>query len=379
MDKSMLRDTIFEINYYGNGGNRRAAQLDELIRSEDFEIVDIVKKYSSHAGRRQDRYIDEINAVIKGTRFFLKNRVKIYPDYELIKRCGYLYQSYWNQFTKHKGQQIFLWESTRNEYYIAPYIAKEANFKVIATPHNIESLYFGLDPFTKQSLPHSLENEFKHLAVADAVFCIAREEQWLLNFFGIDAEFLPYYPPQPILANLWQIRKLREQSNRHLKQENRFLILGTAENESTKIGMIELANNLKEIRKQIDFRVDLAGYRTEEIQAYCDGVEFITFHGTVDQNLLNKILVDTTAILIFQKKGVGALTKIPEMLIAGIPVIANGNACRSAFGYSGVYCYDNEEELAELMSIKLEQPAIIPRPKEAEKRFIDCLKKLQNR
>ncbi|NJL53101.1 MAG: hypothetical protein HC930_14560, partial [Hydrococcus sp. SU_1_0] len=52
------------------------------------------------------------------------------------------------------------------------------------------------------------------------------------------------------------------------------------------------------------------------------------------------------------------------------------NACRSAFTYPGLHCYDNESELAELLNMDLEIPEILPRPAKAEKRFIDCLRKL---
>lgn len=64
------------------------------------------------------------------------------------------------------------------------------------------------------------------------------------------------------------------------------------------------------------------------------------------------------------------------MLIAGIPVIANSNACRSVFSYQGVYCYDNESELADLMSKQLDSLSVLQRPLEAEKRFTDCLQQL---
>jgi hypothetical protein len=79
------------------------------------------------------------------------------------------------------------------------------------------------------------------------------------------------------------------------------------------------------------------------------------------------------AVLIYQEAGVGALTRIPEMLIAGILVIANSNTCRSAYNYDGIYCYDDDYELIKLMKSKLDLPKVLPSPIEAERRFIDCL------
>jgi hypothetical protein len=44
------------------------------------------------------------------------------------------------------------------------------------------------------SVAKALEIEVKQLAKADLVVCISREEQWLLNAFGIAADCLPYFP-----------------------------------------------------------------------------------------------------------------------------------------------------------------------------------------
>ncbi|NJR76340.1 MAG: glycosyltransferase family 4 protein [Scytonema sp. CRU_2_7] len=139
--------------------------------------------------------------------------------------------------------------------------------------------------------------------------------------------------------------------------------------------MIQQIQLLNQISKNVDFHIDIAGYGTEQLQEYCDGPNF-TLHGTVDQGKLNYLLSNVKAILVHQKAGAGALTRIPEMLIAGVPIIANSNACRSAFDYPGVYCYDNQVELAAFMNKSLDFPPILERPVAAERRFIDCFKHL---
>ncbi len=365
MENYILRDTYFKVDPNGDGGYRRTSQIDELIRSAEFGISDIVKNLPLSSTSRWSRYIN-------GIRMIVKHRFKIYPSYKMIGYCGYLYQKYQQALNQHRGKKILLWEENREQYYMIPYAAKDADFQIIAAPHNLESLFLeNIDHFTHKSLPDSLKNEIKHLSLADVVFCISREEQWLLKLFGIDADFLPYYPPQSVLSNLLKVRQLRQPT-----QENKFLILGTAGNRITKMGIIELIKLLKIIQNKIEFKVDIAGYGTEILKKHCDDINLITLHGTVEPEKLNQLLISTKAVLIYQRSGVGALTRIPEMLIAGIPVIANSNACRSAFGYHGVYCYDNLDELAELMSRKLDSTSVPQRPKKAEKRFIDCLKKM---
>jgi len=354
----ILHSSRFESNSTGHGGNRRTAQIKELISQAGLESDD-VKEVPTN---RSDRYF-------AGLYSLSKYKLKFYPSHRVLSSCGRQYKTYRESLRQHNGIKLILWEDTNN--YTLPYIAKQAGFNVLALPQNLESMVSGQrDSFTYQFLPGSFENEVKHLAKADSVFCISREEQWLLRLRGLEADYLPYYPPQPILLNLLELRRQREQSVPH-----RFLILGTAHNPPTRIGMIEQIQWLKKIGQSFRFVVDIAGYGTETLKEYCDDARFV-LHGSVDIDKLNHLLSDAKAILVHQTAGVGALTRIPEMLIAGIPVIANANACRSAFSYSGVYCYDNSQELAGLMSATLDIPTVLERPTGAERHFIDYLKRL---
>jgi len=360
MNNFILRDTYFSSNPNGHGGDRRTSQIAELVSLAGYEVSDIDKDIATNKWTR----------FLNGIRFVAQHKFKVEPFYR-FGACGFPYQIYRNAFTNHSGVKLLLWEATRELFLIAPYVARKAKFKVIAVPHNLESLVVGqIDHFVGRGFPESFENEMKHLSQADAVFCISREEQWLLNLRGLNADFLPYYPPKPILANLLNLREARKSS---LNQ--RFLILGTAMNQPTLVGLIEQIQWLNQIRKEINFEVDIAGYGTEQLKDYCNNPSF-TLHGTVDSQQLNDLLINAKAVLVHQKAGVGALTRIAEMLSAGIPVIANSNASRSAFGYPGVYCYDNKNELVELMSKQLDLPAMLKPPSAAQKRFVDCLKNL---
>ena len=51
---------------------------------------------------------------------------------------------------------------------------------------------------------------------------------------------------------------------------------------------------------------------------------------------LDGILTRAVACICYQKIGAGALTRICEMLIAGLPVIANNQAVRSYYGMKGI-------------------------------------------
>ena len=358
--ETILRYSSFKADINGHGGHHRTAQINELLDLAGFKIQD----YESSPFTKN--YKDKGIRYINGIKCLSKIKFKISPHYRLVGVCGHYYQN----IKKYKHIKLLLWEDTRN--YIIPYLAQEQKVKVVAIPHNIESLAPGsFDELTKERLPNSLYNEIKSMAESDTVFCISREEQWLLKLFGINADFLPYYPPQSLLSKLLKIRELRNVS----AAKNRFLILGTCRNKPTEIGMIEQIQLLSRIQPRLDFKVNIAGYGTEILAEHCQQANF-NLIGSVDPDKLKQLLVDAKAILVHQQAGVGALTRLPEMLIAGIPVIANANAARSAFGYSGVHFYDSEEELEALITKDLKVPDILPRPQAAEKRFIDRMTEL---
>jgi hypothetical protein len=347
---------------YGYGGSQRSTQITELLSSIGWEINYIPQEIKT---TRWSRYF-------QGLKFIKKYNFAIEHKLKMIGICGHSYQLYKESFKKHKGMKIFLLEESNN--FISYYPAKEENFKILAVPQNLETLVINYkDFFSGKLLPDCLESEIQHLAKADAVFCISREEQWLLRLRGIKADFLPYYPPQNLISNLLEVRQARSNFQ---NEKTRFLILGSAHNKPTFFGIIEQIKLLQKVYEQLSFEVDVAGYDTEKLEPHFQNHPAFTLHGTVSSEKLRELMSNTKAILLHQSTGVGALTRIPDMLIAGIPIIANSHACRSAFGYSGVYCYENEFELADFMNQELEMPDILPRPVAAEKRFKECLEGL---
>lgn len=360
-EKTVIRDTIFKPDIHGNGGQHRTAQIDELIKKAGLEVIDIEKNLGFSSMTKWQRYKNGIH-LLKDHKF------KIYPDYKMLAIIGFFYERYQHALTQHQTKKVLLWEATRGDNYIAPYAAKDIGFKVIALPQNIESLAENKpDFFTKKQLPQNLEYELKHLQKADTIFCISREEKWLLNLFNIESEYLPYYPPEELKNELLEIRKRRKN-----KEQKRFLMLGSATNVPTREGFIELISLINQLDDE-NIRIDIAGYGTETLAEYCNNSIF-KLHGTVEPEQLMSLLEGTKALLIYQKSGAGALTKIPEMLIAGIPIIANGIACRSAFNYSGVYCYDELSQLSDFLTQNINTPPIITRQINLEQKFIDCIR-----
>lgn len=358
---AILVDPFYPLNAQGHGGSRRTVQVIELLKNANLELALLERKILK---TKRDRYLTGIRSVLdpRTVKFIVQHQLNIRSSFQSLAFCGFQRQVYHNELKRHSGSPLLLWETTKN--YVAPYVAKELGYRVIALPHNIEAL------IPRQDCCETLETEIQSLLAADAVFCIAREEEWLLKARGVNAFYLPYYPPDTVLENLAKVRQARTNT-----PKARFLILGTANNTPTLEGMIEQLEWLKQIASDVSFEVDIAGYGTEQLKPYCDRENF-TVHGSVETEVLNGFLTSAKAVLVHQKAGVGALTRIPEMIIAGIPVIASSNACRSAFEYAGVYCYEDQSELAQWLDRSLPMPEELPRPVAAEQRLIDWIRQL---
>ncbi|NJL53055.1 MAG: glycosyltransferase family 4 protein, partial [Hydrococcus sp. SU_1_0] len=302
MNKLYYKNHNFKITANGHGGDNRTAQITELVNSTELEIIE--KENTLIANSRLSRYSN-------GIKFLITNKFKIPPSYKVISQYGHYYKTKKDFFKKHNNIHLVLWEDTQNP--IVPYLAREQQAKLIALPQNLESFLVEeqSSSYYVNKLLQNFSKEIEYLTKSDAIFCISREEQWLLNLLGINADFLPYYPPSNRLSSLLQLRKLRT----YQSHNKRFLILGTC-NKPTYLGMIEQIQWLNQLLQNMDFEVDIAGYGTEKLKNYCQNSKF-NLLGTVDSDQLERLLINAKALLIHQKAGVGALTRIPETIIAG--------------------------------------------------------------
>jgi hypothetical protein len=99
--------------------------------------------------------------------------------------------------------------------------------------------------------------------------------------------------------------------------------------------------------------------------------ENVKILGTVDDETLKDLLVRCKALIVSQKPSGGALTKLQEMRIAGVPVIGNKLSFRSYSNVAGFYPYFDFADLKALLGIeKYENPEIPKRNLMAERKFV---------
>jgi glycosyltransferase involved in cell wall biosynthesis len=245
---------------------------------------------------------------------------------------------------------------------------------VVAVPENIYTAERGFRDFWsgRRGLA-ALERELEFLRRCHAVFCISREEQWLLRVQGIEADHLPYYPPRQLEEFLRDVRRRRRPP-----AARRFLLLGTALHLPTGRGLEDQLRALCSKPGPGGYRIDVAGRGTEGLKSAVASPN-VVIHGTVSQEHLGELLAETSAAIIHQRPSVGALTRIPELLLAGVPVIANVDASRSAWMLPGVMHFDSTEELEALMDGPLPVPPVPERPLRAEQRFCEAVRELMAR
>ena len=338
----VVRNTKFSHNPYGDGGSRRSAQIEEYWRTQDVEFVDdkfiLPKNYTKwQAVQWVCRAIAFITHHV-GWRTFpsIKDKFRAVLIYAL--RIPIIYDKY-------KDQNVtFIWEHTHDT--VALYMMKAAGAKIIGYPHNLESLVpTQIDSVTHKQSPYWLYEEIERLRQCDEVYAISKEETWLLQLFGINAKYFPYYPPKDIERELLKIKAQREKR----KQNNgkQYIVLGSAVNPPTRMGMQRLVDYF-ENHKNNNYTIHVAGYQTEMLKVAEQTA--IVNHGTVSTEKLTALLIATDGIIIYQPTTSGALTRIVENRIAGIPIYANFGAARDFYNLSDVHIFNDMDELERLLN-----------------------------
>ena len=356
--KQVVCNTKFKLDPFGDGGSKRSVQIRSLLEENGLSYVDDSFVLPKGAPKRQ-----LIHWVFRAMNFVrkhypkskigsLSNYIRLVKYYAL--RIPIVYDKY-----LHKDV-VFLWEDTNDRDML--YLLKATGCPVVGLPHNIESL-------VSHHRVDALDDEVSNLQHCDYVFAISKEETWLLRLLGVNARYLPYYPPKEAEVLLLQIRKEREARSTNGKRM--YLLLGSATNPPTKKGMQALVDYASS--RTLPFDLCVAGYYTESLRTHNHtGVSFL---GALTNDELKKKLVEADAVLVYQPPTTGALTRIPEMLVAGLPVYVNFDAARDCHRIDDVHQYETFDALFDsLQAFNPYQAELFERDIKSEQMFINILK-----
>lgn len=357
---TILADTNAASWETANGGEHRTRQIRELVTDAGFGIAAIP------AGQP----CSNLRKYCLGVKYLLQTGLARGAAPRLARRYGGMVARVSDALRQHLGAKVLLWEITHPNNLPLAHLARRAGYAIVAVPQNIEALAPAGTPLPPATLAGRMVAEVRALGQASAVFSISREEQWLLALQQIQAHHLPYHPPQELQPFLLNIR-----ARRRATASTRLLLLGSMGNPATAAGMKELIGLLTSLPQGRTLPVDIAGFGTEALRPQLAGTEY-RLHGSVDQELLADLMVQAKAMLPRQSAAVGVLCRIPEMLYAGVPIIANPIAARSATELTGVHVYNSTVQLHELIHRQFGFPPIPERPTQAEQLLIATLAEL---
>jgi glycosyltransferase involved in cell wall biosynthesis len=330
-DSNVLFFSRFSLDGTGGGGGvRRERQITGVLLPLNYQFI-TAKDFKP------------------GKPNLIKKRITIGKD----RQCwvdnfkDYLYHL--RRFSKHWAKRI-----TRDidlviiddPIYFASLVkqTKKLNIPLVAACQNIESLSLSQVNPAKQDRLFRMELQL--LSMVDLIISISREETFLLKNLNMNVHFLPYYPVDSSKERLLTIRE-----NRKKTKKSGILILGTMNNYVTRDGMIKVIDfwkknaNPKAAGGQ---KLYIVGYGTEKLRdvSLHKSIEFM---GALEESKLEELLYTIKACLCYQDSGAGALTKISEMLIAGIPVLANSHAARSYYNMKGLIEFHTLKDLKSVM------------------------------
>lgn len=358
MPGSIYTHSHFEPDEFSNGGCKRTAQIREILNKNNipFKIAD----FEPYKPKPRS-----LSSYIRGVAYNKRPRLNLRNDHNTGA-----YIKAFERFIDENEPSLFIWESLANQHFLLGNELYKRKIPFIALPHNLESLLIDNHSFTSNvNSPNWFTEELKYLRYPNKVFTISLEERWLLSIYGIEVDYLPYYPTIAVNAYLLNIRAEREK-NKKSGTTKKILLLGTFYNKPTMQGYVDL---LSQSEKFKDIIFNVAGFGSEILKSY--NSSNIKIWGSVDTTLLRELLIENDIVILNQPPTSGSLTKIPELLIAGIPIAANHNASRSFYGVNGMHTYHNYQELIDLIhAISPATPDIPAPPVAAEKRFVDYIK-----
>ncbi len=335
MKNEIIYFSRFTLDENGGGGKRRTAQVFEMLNREVKCLFVSQSDYS---------YKEVKTIKLKKNLFNTKQKQldncfeeNYLTHYNYRKKIAFLFIKKITKDTK----LIFIDDPLYYESLID--FCNAEKIAVIGLVHNVESLVSGqVKPEMKKTLFHK---EISIFQKCKSLITISREENLLLTNFNLYSFYLPYYPIQSIKERMLKIKGKREKT-----QKNGLLFLGTINNLPTRIGILNFVDKYIDGKLLKKYgKLFIGGFGAEILKKSISHPEII-----IKSNLSNhdhdELLAETKACICYQEHGGGALTKIPEYLIAGIPILSNAVAARNYYNLENVILFNSKNEFYEVIN-----------------------------
>lgn len=207
----------------------------------------------------------------------------------------------------------------------------------VGVPQNIESLVPGQTPWLARDRIGDLHEECKQFERMAACFAICPEDAAIISPFCDEVHVLPYYPPREHLSWLKQIREARENAEWRSNRSGQILVLGTASNSPTRLGLCELLQELTNLGDASFPNVTVCGVGTDELGFR--STDHLTIRGAVSNSDLMSLMIECKCLFVNHFPTSGSLTRVVDFLVAGVPVVLNTFAARGHSSLGGLQVF----------------------------------------
>lgn len=272
--------------------------------------------------------------------------------------------------------ETIFWEPHTNPLDVAGGLIRRRwpNARLIAFPHNVESLVPKTDPLRNApSLRlRRFRRELAALQSADLVVGISWFDTQILTLFGLPSLRFPYIPVAARLREFDILRSYRCHSSKSF-----FLILGSAQNVPTRVGMqtqFKMIDTIQTVAPEIE--IVMAGrclpIPPDRIRSRIRIVE------NPSDQALTELLLHARALWVHQEMTTGALIRVADALSGGLPVLGNQNALHDYATCPGTFIYEDtldsfRDQISAVMSDEEIIPRLLPDPGLLDRALrIDC-------
>jgi len=343
INKSAVYFSRFDLNPWGDGGQRRALQVFRALADYGIQHVPLARK--SMASTLMDylfaRLLGKWNA---HTWQLLRRQFLTGGEYLKWSPRRRLFVCLLRSAALDTARTLRAdeWQDrlalVDDPIFVCPLVRRLKRYGagIVAVCHNIESL--NRWQVTGRGQAAIFRKEIEALSLCDLVVTISHEETAMLTGFGIAAAYLSYYPPSEAVSRLLRVRRQRCSS-----VKSSLLLFGSSGNASTLRGMETVLHawteGLDGHFPGLELRV--AGFGTECLRETFSTLDNrVAFLGSLCQEALEDEMVRARACICHQEEGSGSLTRIMDMLVAGVPVLANRHAARTYHHLQGVIEYE---------------------------------------
>lgn len=307
----------------GHGGHRRAYQvrrdLEDALGPGNVVVADnpwdhypgrTWRTLPAQARRTASRYLENPLKLIARTRFAS-------GFYSLPA-----FQSYYEGLLDSVGTPAVAILEHAGFSGLLPVHARRG-MRTVACVQNLES--FGMSEdlggrWTLRAKALDFANELEALARCDHRLFISRVEAGLVCGLGLSGGYYPYLPVGEIKQRLERVREARARAD---VEPGLLLLLGTVGPVIRRSSFRWFLDQARSRGLPKGVRVVVAGLHTETLLAPGEHMAGVEVRGWLEEDALDAVLARAAAVLVPRQEGFGALTRMPELSCAGVPVLAS--------------------------------------------------------